>query len=1086
MLKLVIGTDWIANRNLILSRISDAVLKNIPGQVLLVPELISHDTERRLAEAAGDTCSRFAEVLSFSRLARRISDAAGCKAVECMDNGGRVVVMAAAVRQLVGKLKSYASVETRPEFLTGLVEAIDEFKRCCISAEDLKHASEQTEGQFAQKLEELSLILSTYDALSLRGKRDPRDQMTWVLEQLECSDFAAEHNFYVDGFPDFTRQNFMVIEHFLLNSDCVTVSLNCDEPGSKKIAFEKAGQTALALLQFAKNNGIPYSVEIIPPNTGKLAQMRDRLFQGNISQFENLSGSLILRQADNLHEECTGAAARVLELIQSGARYRDICIVCSDMPTYEDAIRMVFGRARIPIYRSGTDSVLQKTVVSALLSALRAALGNFEKADVLRYIKSVLCTLDDDVCDQIENYTFVWNITGSRWLKKWENHPDGLSGIDTEESTQKLNALECAREIVIEPLVRLRDGFHNSEKLGDEIRCLYRFMEDIRLADTLSILADQMDAEGDNRSAQILNQLWDILLGAMEQLYDVLGDTAWDDDSFTRLFTLLLSQYDVGTIPTVLDSVSVGSFGAMRCHQCKHLILLGAQEGLLPGYNGSTGVLSDREREQLRQLNVPLTGGGMEGLQAEFADIYGVFCGAADSVLVSYCEGQPSFLYKRFATMAGGDAKYEHMDSVALTDQTDAAAYLVSYSARDAAEKLGIQENYDRFLKLQNYTLGAVSASEIRSLYGKRVTLSASQIDKLADCRFSYFLRYGLRAKELKEASVDPAEFGTYFHAVLEKTAKRVMELGGFHVVSLEDTVELALKYSSEYIEERFSALNTSRISYLFERNVQELVLLVKELWEELHVSLFEPELFEVSFGDGKTMPAVNIPNSTLPAQIGGFVDRVDKWFDGNNNYFRVVDYKTGEKSFDYCDVFNGMGLQMLLYMFALEQGGADVLGSHPVPVGVQYFSARFLHLNSDCRMNDESVEKERADKLKRKGLLLSDEAVLTAMQPEETTNRLRAERNKKGEIVGDVATRAQFKMLRTYIFRLLNKLVDEIASGSVEPNPYTRGGSHNACMFCPYGAVCHSASVPGRRNYQAMKAARFWEEIEKEVASGG
>ena len=32
-----------------------------------------------------------------------------------------------------------------------------------------------------------------------------------------------------------------------------------------------------------------------------------------------------------------------------------------------------------------------------------------------------------------------------------------------------------------------------------------------------------MDAAGDNRSAQILNQLWEILLSALEQMYDVLG-----------------------------------------------------------------------------------------------------------------------------------------------------------------------------------------------------------------------------------------------------------------------------------------------------------------------------------------------------------------------------------------------------------------------------------------------------------------------------------------------------------------------------------------------------------------------------------
>lgn len=52
-------------------------------------------------------------------------------------------------------------------------------------------------------------------------------------------------------------------------------------------------------------------------------------------------------------------------------------------------------------------------------------------------------------------------------------------------------------------------------------------------------------------------------------------------EQFIRLFRLLLSQYDVGTIPPVLDAVQVGPVSAMRCHQEKHLIVLGAEEGKL-------------------------------------------------------------------------------------------------------------------------------------------------------------------------------------------------------------------------------------------------------------------------------------------------------------------------------------------------------------------------------------------------------------------------------------------------------------------------------------------------------------------------
>ena len=79
-----------------------------------------------------------------------------------------------------------------------------------------------------------------------------------------------------------------------------------------------------------------------------------------------------------------------------------------------------------------------------------------------------------------------------------------------------------------------------------------------------------------------------------------------------------------------------------------------------------------------------------------------------------------------------------------------------------------------------------------------------------------------------------------------------------------------------------------------------------------------------------------------------------------------------------------------------------------------------------------------------------------------------------------------QMKLLEQYVFHVLHAMVDEIASGNVEPNPYTRGSSHNACAYCPYGVVCHEKYVEGRRNYKTMTAQRFWEEIGKEMQRYG
>lgn len=1084
MLTLILGTDWTANTDAVLKLLAEDVRKKQPRRILLVPELISHDTERRLCAYAGDSCSRYAEVVSFTRLTNRICNWTGYGPENCLDDGGRLIAMAAASRQLHSKIKAYAAMETKPEFLSALVDAVDEFKRCCITSEDLSNASKLTTGAFSQKLEELSLLLEAYDAVCQRGKRDPRDLLTWGLELLMDSDFAQSHVFYIDGFPDFTRQNMSVIAHLIEYAPQVVISLNCDMPGSKNLAFEKAGDTAARILKIARQAEVPYEIKIVKPREIPLFDACSHLFQGKLSAKPELHDRLHVLQADSVYDECVLAAERILELVHNGSRYRDISVVCPDIAAYGSALTLQLQMCGIPTYMAGTDDILEKSVISTVLTALDAALSGFESRDVLRYLKSALSPLDIETCDKIENYVLLWGIDGKKWLIPWSNHPRGLENNWSQEDTDLLNLLNEARASAMQPLENLACGFRNAVCLQQQVQALCHYLDEIQMASRLSSLAEEMDAIGDNRNAQILNQLWDILLNALEQLQDILGQTAWDNDTFTRLLKLLLSQYDVGTIPPVLDTVQIGPVSAMRCQQVRHLIIIGAAEGSFPKYGSVSGVLSDQERNALRHMGVPLTGGASEGLQIEFSEIYGVFCGASESVYVSCPTGQTSFVYRRLAAMTGQEHKPESTLGASGVNCDAAAAYLIRCNTPDSACKLGIESNYRALSSKISYELGKVTEENIRKLYGKKLNLSASQVDKQAECRLAYFLKYGLRAQERKAVSVDPAEFGTYVHAVLEQTARDICDLGGFKSVSLQQTLEIAKKYSDLYTREHFSQLDSQRITYLFQRNSHELMMVVEELWNELQSSDFQPVDFELAFGDGMTLPAIQIPGSEMPAQLRGFVDRVDSWQDGGRNYYRIVDYKTGRKDFDYCDVFNGLGLQMLLYLFTLEQTGHPQLGTHPKPAGVQYFPARVPILATDGVLDDEAAAQERLSQWKRKGLILNDDDVLFAMENSENPVRLSCRRKKDGTLTGDVASREQFKLLSRYVFHLLAKMVGEIASGNVDPNPYTRGNSHNACQFCPYGMICHSAVVEGRRNYKTMSAQRFWDDIEKEMSN--
>lgn len=504
----------------------------------------------------------------------------------------------------------------------------------------------------------------------------------------------------------------------------------------------------------------------------------------------------------------------------------------------------------------------------------------------------------------------------------------------------------------------------------------------------------------------------------------------------------------------------------------------------MPGYTGSSGVLTDQERTALRSMGVPLTGGAMEGIQSEFAEIYEVFCGSTRTVRV-YRDAEPSFLYRRLAELAGGEQTVTSSFGFACGDIWEAGLYLAGIHEEKTANELGIGDAYAQAASSRDYTMGTLCSEGVAGLYGKKLHLSASQVDTQADCRMRYFLQYGLKAKERKEATVDPSEFGTYVHDVLEHTAAAVMEQGGFQRVSKDQTLSIARKFSDDYIARRFSQVDSSRMAYLLERNRRELDMVVEELWEELSQAEFVPVGFEVGFDTGEEMPAIEIPNAVLAAVLRGYVDRVDLWSRDGSPYYRVVDYKTGKKDFDYCDVLNGIGLQMLLYLFALKHNGQALLGENAAPAGIQYFPARANYLSADHHQSPEDAEEDRRKEWKRKGLLLADEDVLSAMDHSDDQRRLDISR-KGGALGGNVASREQLKLLEKYVFHILAKLVEDIAGGEVAPNPYTRGTTHNACRFCPYGEVCRGSQEEGRRSYKTLTASQFWEELEKEMDAHG
>lgn len=1086
MLTLITGTSWQHNRDHILSLVARDVKHRKSGRILLVPEQISHDYERRLCAMAGPTASRYAEVLSFTRLATRVFSLEGGGAVPTMDDGGRLLAMAAAVQQLRPRLKAYAAIGAKPEFLSALVTAADEFKSCNITPQALKQASEETQGVLAQKLEELSVLLEGYNAVCSRFGMDPRDRMTKLLELLELGDFAAGHTFYIDGFTDFTAQEMDILAHLLQAAPHVTISFATDALQSDTPGLELAGQTAAHMLRLCARYGVKQELVALPdPEAQEPAGLlRSRLLSGSTRPIEGLGHRAACLRFGSIRQECRYVAARLRELALSGVRYRDLAVVLSDPERYTPVLRQTLEIYGLPAYFAGAESILPKSAVYTLVTALEALTGRLERSDILRYLKSVLSPLTPEECDRLENYAVIWNIGGSGWATPFTKHPGGLGREWRPEDRALLDSLNRSREKGLGPLLELKDALRREQTVLGQLRSLYRFLEQVNFAGALEALAKQYDEAGDSRSAQEQEQLWDILVGAMEQMAAMLGQTQLEDQVFVRLLKLLLSQYHVGTIPQTLDSITVGSVSAMRRHEAAWVFLMGAQEGCLPAGSSGGMVLTESERADLMGLGLTLQADLYRQLEQELAGIHAVAASCTRHLTLTCGSGQCAHVYRRLCQLLNQDP--DALQELSPLEETgDLWEGACAWLQADAPQPPFLRETGQVLKRQAEFAPGFLSRSTVEKLYGRELRLSASQVDKLASCSFAYFMRYGLNLRERKEITVDPAEFGTFVHYILECTARDIQSRGGFHGVSLEETEELAMGHAKAYYETRFAELEdlSQRQNYLFRRNIRELKAVVQEFWAELSQSEFEPAGFEVKFGPTDQMPPVAISGSAMPASLGGLVDRLDVYKKEGKTYVRVVDYKTGQKEFDYCDVLCGLGLQMLIYLFALAEGGQNLLGVTPEPAGVLYFPARCPVQSLQVPTGDEEVEELRRKALKRQGLVLADGEILRAMDRSDDFRFLPVKLSKQ-ELTGDLASAVQLEKLKVYVMDLLAGLVDRIASGNVEPNPYFRGRS-NACQYCEYSAACHLDLWGKARVYQKVEREEFWQQIEEATHRG-
>lgn len=1086
----------------ILREIASFCQKGEGKQILLVPELNSHQMERRLAAATDNQAARTAEVLTFSRLADRVFSEVGGLAEQMLSPAGQLLTLQEAARRVQGGLTVWSGLADKPELLQEAQRLIDECKTCSVAPEMLFQAAEESEDQaLAAKLSDLAQLLTAYERLCEQSLPDPRDRLTHLRDRLAESHVLDGAAVYLDGFLGFTPQELAVIDAMLESGTVLAAAVTSDMAYPE--IFVTGCKTVKTLTRMAKRHNRPVDrIDMGASRVERPAALavleRESLLPVRPSYAEIREGVAVY-MASSPFDECEHAAAYIRRKVRDeGARYRDFIIAARDIEPYSAFLAM--ARYDVPVFLAEKPELLSRPPIALVVGALEAVQSYFRYEDLFGCLKTGLVSLTRDEVDRLENYALTWNVRGSAWERAWTEHPDGYGLPFDERSKAEIKELNILRARMIAPFSALREALKGENTAADCVRALYRFLLEVDAPQQMVDRAAAHEAAGRLQLADEYRQLWEILVSAMEQFAWVCGDMPLSAERFAALFRLVLTEYDVGTIPVSLDRVTCGNIDRACGENAKYVILLGVNDGLIPKAPSSTSLLSDMDRDKLDALGVELKASGVERLLMEQETLYRALACPTEELLLTWHasdagggESRPSYFvgvvhdllpdvrFSTYQTETAKDRLQAERPAVEL-----ACAYLSGDRSAAVQAAFAFYQDDDRICNAaeQKYTRGPLtSAHTIDGLYGKSLNLTASRVDTFYSCRFAFFMQYGLKAKPRKVARFDALETGTFIHYVLEHALDALGEQEGGAAAADAQTVKRVCRaVVRRYVQEELGGLEskTARFRYLFQRLVRTVEQILDNVLDELRASDFAPIDYEVDFSRSGDLPPVECVEGDLSVSLSGKVDRVDGYIKNGRLFLRVMDYKSGKKSFSLSDIWYGLNMQLIIYLYALEQEGLERYRARLtaelneiVPAGVLYVPVRDELPDAPRDIDEDALRAMRDKALRRSGLLSDDMELLEAMERGiEGDGRFIPVtiKTKKGEDAPSLAAKsavadlAKFGRLARYTHEKLLEMGQELRSGSIVANPCKKDKQSSYCDWCEFRAACQFDETAGDR----------------------
>lgn len=1103
MLKFVFGRSGYGKTEYCFNEIKRLVDSGKEEIILLTPEQYNFTAEKKLLTMLGESRINKVENLSFSRFSNLIKNKFGGEMLPVLSKGAKAVLMKKAISSVADELTVFTQKTEYSSFINSIIKIYDEMKSCNISAENMLSACNSIDREvLAGKLHDFGLIFDCYQKLIDGKYYDSSDELSRLYEKLVKSEYLNGKHVFIDGFNGFVANEIKLLELLIKQADTVTVTLCTDSffDNDKYNLFSYVNKTAKTLDNIANENGIDVQYINLDKNhrteNEELLFCERNFFNSNPHKFEKPVDNIKIFKGKDVAEECDYISLMIKKYIRKGVKAKEIAVICRDIDKYSGELMSSFKKYEIPYFDDERQAIKMQPLMVFVNYLLRSVIYSFRSEDVLSLAKTGLTELSDEDINALENYVYVWNISGVRkWEKEFTASTKGFTSHISKADSAEINRVESARSYLFSKINSFKFKTKNASA-RDISEAIYNTLLSFKANSNLKQLAFYLKDFGKDMLSDEQERIWDLLMRILNDLAVVLGDEQISLKEYYELFNLIILNEVLGVLPSGLDNVQLGQADRIRADNPRVVFILGANEGEFPRSITSGGLLSEADRVILssNDFNLYSFGETLNFQERYFA--YMAASVASEKLCITYAAGNKnegassivSSLKSIFPSLE--EISFSDIDKLDLIESRSSAFELMAECFADNTEFSESLKQYfsgdGRYnavaLLSENADLKIHNEENATALFSENMYISASKVEDYFNCAFRYFCKFGLGAKPREKAQMNAMETGTVIHFVLEKIISEV----GSRELSEKSNLEIKVlvdKYLEEYFSSNMGSTEdfSTRFRYQFMRLSKMLNSVVLRLKDEFSQSLFEAKAFELKIDkDGEVKPQiVNLESGTL--QIRGSVDRVDVYENGSEKYIRVVDYKSGTKAFRLADVLYGLNLQMFIYLFNLcKDKDSEYSG---IPAGVLYMHAARGIYSIPRNSADAEIAKSDNKEYKMKGVVLYDEQhdILEAMEKDLKGKYIPVYVNSKG-LKGCFASYEQLGKISRKVDSLLAEMGNNLHHGLINQNPINGSNHDKTCEFCDYSEVCAARRIINNREMDTYSDEEVVEILKEET----